>query len=284
MQQYLSSIQDMKACIGMYDASIGNISGEVSGRAILARERQSDIGTYVFSHHRNEAIKRLGRLVLEGMRAIFTDTQTVRVFLPDETEDFVEINKPEIDEESGSAAIMNDITEGEYEVYVDAGPAYNTLRIEAVNSLMEMAQAYPEILTIAGDVLAINMDWPGARALAERLRRFINQRTPGILSPIEIQEIQQQQENIPPPPPDPNLELQAAIQNGKTMQAQFNAQKEEARAMASQAEMQTEIVQAQVAMNEPQVDPMQLREMVAQLIAEYISETKSPIPVDNRVQ
>jgi hypothetical protein len=78
---------------------------------------------------------------------------------------------------------MNDITEGEYEVYVDAGPAYNTLRIEAVNSLMEMAQAYPEILTIAGDVLAINMDWPGARALAERLRRFINQRTPGILSP-----------------------------------------------------------------------------------------------------
>jgi hypothetical protein len=78
--------------------------------------------------------------------------------------------------------------------------------------------------------------------------------------------------------------LQAAIQNGKTMQAQFNAQKEEARAMASQAEMQTEIVQAQVAMNEPQVDPMQLREMVAQLIAEYISETKSPIPVDNRVQ
>lgn len=267
MQQYLAAVQDMKACIGLYDSAIGNLSGEVSGRAILARERQTDIGTYVFVHHRNEAVKRLGRLVLEGIRSIFTDTMKIRIFRPDETTDFVEINKPELDD-SGSMSISNDITIGDVEPYVDAGPAFNTLRIEAVNSLMEMANANPQILNIAGDIMADNMDWPGARQFADRLKRFIAASNPQILSPIEMLDLMKEKEGLPTPPPTPEMMMQMQMQQlntdregYKAQAAQANAQKEQARAVTAQAEAQEATT---VAMSE-----MQIRAIFAQLLEEY---------------
>jgi len=275
MQQYISSVQDMKACIGLYDSAIGNLSGEVSGKAILARERQTDIGTYVYVHHRNESVKRLGRLVLEGIKAIYTDTQKIRLFLPDETTDFVEINKPvPIEDENGKRVeIENDITAGEYDVYVDAGPAYNTLRIEAVNSLMEMAQTNPQIMQIAGDIMAINMDWPGARQFSERLKRWVATTMPGVLSPIEMNEITAQAQGVEPPPPTPQQQIEAQI-------ADANSQKEQAKAAragaeAEKAAQQAAQAEAEVVAGQASADLQnQVRQMVAQAIAEYIKETK----------
>lgn len=278
MQQYISSVQDMKACIGLYDSAIGNLSGEVSGKAILARERQTDIGTYVYVHHRNEAVKRLGRLTLEGIKAIFTDTQKIRLFLPDETTDFVEINRPVAVEDEGGKRIEieNDITTGDYDTYVDAGPAYNTLRIEAVNSLMEMAQTNPQIMQIAGDIMAINMDWPGARQFSERLKRWVATTMPGVLSPIEMNEINQQSQGIEPPPPTPEMQLQAQITADEAAKEQAKAAR--AGAEAEKAAQQAQQAQAEVFSGQASADlENQVRQMVAQAIAEYIKETNSGV-------
>jgi hypothetical protein len=275
MQQYISSVQDMKACIGLYDSAIGNLSGEVSGKAILARERQTDIGTYVYVHHRNESVKRLGRLVLEGIKAIYTDTQKIRLFLPDETTDFVEINRPvPVEDEGGKRIeIENDITTGDYDVYVDAGPAYNTLRIEAVNSLMEMAQTNPQIMQIAGDIMAINMDWPGARQFSERLKRWVATTMPGVLSPIEMNEINAQAQGIEPPPPTPEMQLQAQITADEAAKEQAKAAR--AAAEAEKAAQNAAQAEAEVISGQASADLQnQVRQMVAQAIAEYIKETK----------
>ena len=40
--------EDMKAVIGIYDAGLGARSNETSGKAILARQREGDIGSYVY--------------------------------------------------------------------------------------------------------------------------------------------------------------------------------------------------------------------------------------------
>jgi len=275
MQQYISSVQDMKACIGLYDSAIGNLSGEVSGKAILARERQTDIGTYVYVHHRNESVKRLGRLVLEGIKAIYTDTQKIRLFLPDETTDFVEINRPvPVEDEGGKRIeIENDITTGDYDVYVDAGPAYNTLRIEAVNSLMEMAQTNPQIMQIAGDIMAINMDWPGARQFSERLKRWVATTMPGVLSPIEMNEITAQAQGVEPPPPTPEMQLQAQITADEAAKEQAKAAR--AAAEAEKAAQNAAQAEAEVVAGQASADLQnQVRQMVAQAIAEYIKETK----------
>lgn len=273
MQQYISSVQDMKACIGLYDSAIGNISGEISGRAILAKERQTDIGTYVYVAHRDEAVRRIGRLMLEGIKEIYTDTMTVRIFLPDETTDFVQINAPVLDGESEDGFhVENDITEAELETYVDSGPAYSTLRIEAVNSLMEMAQANPQILNMAGDIMAMNMDWPGAKQFAERLKRSIFATTPQILSPNEAEELIKEQGQVQPPPPTPQSMVDAQI-------AQSIAQGEQAKAQKAAADAQKEIAKASHANTEAEIAQAQIDEenrirlMVGKAIAEFLQQS-----------
>jgi hypothetical protein len=48
IQAKMGAADDIKATTGQYDSSIGATSNERSGKAILARERQGDTGTYHF--------------------------------------------------------------------------------------------------------------------------------------------------------------------------------------------------------------------------------------------
>ena len=55
------------------------------------------------------------------------------------------------------------------------GASYATKRIEALNSLIEIARVNPAIMQIAGDLIVKNMDWDGSEEIAERLKRRCHQ-------------------------------------------------------------------------------------------------------------
>ena len=46
IQAKMGASEDIKAATGQYNASLGMTSNERSGRAILARQREGDVGTY----------------------------------------------------------------------------------------------------------------------------------------------------------------------------------------------------------------------------------------------
>jgi TolA-binding protein len=52
---------------------------------------------------------------------------------------------------------------------MDTGPGYNSKRIEAVESMMPLLSADPNLMGIAGDLIFRNMDFPGADVIADRL-------------------------------------------------------------------------------------------------------------------
>jgi hypothetical protein len=60
-----------------------------------------------------------------------------------------------------------------YDVTVDVGPSYQTKRQESAESIMSLVNSYPNIMSIAGDLLVSSMDWPGAKQIAERLKRAL---------------------------------------------------------------------------------------------------------------
>src|SRR5262249_4585413 len=66
-----------------------------------------------------------------------------------------------------------DPTVGRYDVVVDAGPSFTTRRAEAAEQMMELLRAFPQAAPYIGDLLAKNLDWPGAQEIAERLRALI---------------------------------------------------------------------------------------------------------------
>jgi hypothetical protein len=65
--------------------------------------------------------------------------------------------------------VLNDISVGQYDVVMETGPGYNSKRQEAVDNMLPLLSAAPELMKVAGDLVFRNMDWPGADIIADRL-------------------------------------------------------------------------------------------------------------------
>jgi hypothetical protein len=166
----MQSADDLKATTGIYDASLGARSNEQSGRAILARQKEGDVANFHYADNLARAIKRLGRILVDLIPKIYDAPRVLRIIGKEEEERIVAINQPTV--EKGVMRIY-DLAVGKYDVTVSVGPSYSTKRQEAVASMMELSQAYPPLMQVAGDLMVKNMDWPGAQQIAERLRKVL---------------------------------------------------------------------------------------------------------------
>jgi hypothetical protein len=70
---------DMKATIGMYDASLGQRSNEVSGKAIMARQREGDVSTFHFVDNLSRAIQHTGTILVDLIPKVYTGERIVRI-------------------------------------------------------------------------------------------------------------------------------------------------------------------------------------------------------------
>lgn len=178
--------EEIKAVTGIYDAALGQKSNEVSGKAILARQREADNATYHYVDALNRAIKLCGKILIKFIPIIYDTARTVRTVTEDGKERLVDVNQPTIEE----GIRKNDLTVGKYDVAITTGPSYETKRIEAANGMMQFMQAAPQAASAIVDLIAKNMDWPGAEQISARLRAML---------PPEIQSAGEESEiEIPP--------------------------------------------------------------------------------------
>lgn len=167
----------VKAVTGIYDASLGNRSNEVSGLAIRARQQQGDISNFHFTDNLTRAITRMAKCLIQMIPRIYDSERVVRILGEDRrTAEYVKINTrnpdPKPDPQTGAIqTILNDLTVGKYDVTVSTGPAYNTMREETVANMIEVGGKWPKLFDVAGDKLVKSMDWPGAQEIAERIKR-----------------------------------------------------------------------------------------------------------------
>lgn len=208
---------DMKATTGIYDASLGAKSNETSGKAILARQREGDVANYHYMDNLTRALKHAGRVLIDLIPKIYDTQRAIRIIGEDESEEFVQINTTVMGVD-GEPVILNDLSVGRFDVKVTIGPSYTTKRLEAAESMMQFIQAFPAAGQLAGDLIASNMDWPGADVIAARLKKMV---------PPEMLEGEDGDEQQQPPPPDPmqqqlqqfqlqNMELDLAKKQAET--------------------------------------------------------------------
>lgn len=238
MQMASYAIDEIKATTGIYDASLGNQSNETSGKAILARQRQGDRGSYTFIDNLARAVSRVGRLLLSAIPRIYDTERVVRIGLFDGSNDFVQINQTVIDQQTGREIIIYDMAAGKYDCVVDVSPSYQTQRMESADSLMEFMRIDPQAAPLIRDVVAQNMDWAGSDAIAQRLKKGVPR---NLLSPDEQKAMDSEQE---PPQPTPQDNI---------MMAQIEADK--VRAEADKMMAQAKMAEAQVKMQEAQLAP-----------------------------
>jgi hypothetical protein len=202
-QEALTADGDMKATTGIYDASLGKQSNETSGRAIMARDQQGETASYVYVDNLSAAIRQAGRIMLEMIPHIYTGERVVRMMGEDGAiEGYARINTMLPD-----GQVWNDISVGQFDLEVTTGPAFATKRLEAADKLMKLAQAMPDKMAVAIDLLVKSLDIPYGEKIAERMGlAFI---PPGMDADLDKKRAEMAQAQGPQQP-DPMQELAVA--------------------------------------------------------------------------
>lgn len=188
LQEALTANDEMKGTIGVYDAGLGARSNETSGVAIGARKMESDTSTFHFIDNLSRAIRCAGRIIIDLIPKVYTPGRIIRILGEDGTPEIVRTGTPEEMQASQQAVQQAAIEQqetmqavyalgtGRYDLTVAVGPAFNTRREESASQMMEAARVFPGLLEFAGDLVAKNLDWPGADELADRFKEWTAQR------------------------------------------------------------------------------------------------------------
>ena len=182
LQEALNASDDMKAIIGLYDASLGARSNETSGVAINARQREGDVSTFHFIDNMARGIRHTGRVLIDLIPHYYSTERVIRVIGEDGSQEAKKVNTQQpveqVDKKGNAMMAMHDLTAGKYDLTVTTGPSFTTRREEAAASMVEAVQAFPAAAPVILPHLAKNLDWPGADDIAEELEALKSQQIP----------------------------------------------------------------------------------------------------------
>lgn len=155
---------------GMFAAGQGDNPGLQSGVAISQLQDKGDKGTIKYFRALEYAIEATGRVLVSAIPKIYDSARAIRVLYEDESYEMVDINEQVIDQQTGRVVVLNDLSQGKYDVVCTAGPAFQNRQTETMEALLKIAAVDPSILQIGGDLLLNNIPTPAAKQLAERKR------------------------------------------------------------------------------------------------------------------
>lgn len=180
---------DLQATMGIYKPSLGDLGPERSGKAILALQKEGDVANFNLVDNLSRAQRHVYRICIDEAPYVYDQPRVERICKPDNTTElvllnqlFVEGNQPgDFITDPQHPAFQNgkpkrfDLANktARYDVQVTTGPSYATKRQEAVNSILQLVQAFPQIMGVAGDLLVSYMDWHGAKEVAKRLKALL---------------------------------------------------------------------------------------------------------------
>ena len=181
LQMAMHASDEIKAVTGIYDASLGARGNETSGLAINSRKKQGDLSNFHYIDNLSRTVRHAGRCLVDMIPKVYSGPRIVRVIGKDDKVTHAKINQPGTpqltqDEQGTIQAVQqitNDVTVGKYDVTVQAGPSFSTLRDESRAAMMELSGNWPKLMDVAGDEVVKSMDWPGAQMIADRIRKTI---------------------------------------------------------------------------------------------------------------
>lgn len=235
LEQAGIAAQDIKDVLNIHEANLGMQSNEVSGRAIMARQRVGELGKVLYQDNLNAAIEECGKVINQLIPEVYDTPRMLKILGEDMiTEQQVPVN--------GFEGSQLDITVGKYSVSVVTGPSYTTRRVEAREEMMAMVNAMPDTLGVAADLIIEAQDWPGADKIAKRMR---SQMPANMLDPSDMTEEELQQ-------------AQAAAE----AQQQQEAQQAELQEAVTQLELQSK--QVEIALNAARIREAEARAVMSE--------------------
>lgn len=181
LQAKSGAAEDIKSTTGQYNASLGMGSNERSGKAILARQKEGDVGTYHYGDNLARGVRHIARQLVDLIPKIYDTQRIARVIGEDGETKMAKINpeqqepvKEIVDERGIVIEKIYNPGVGKYDVVATTGPGYATKRQEALEAMAQLLQGNPQLWQVAGDLFVKNMDWPGAQEMSARFKKTID--------------------------------------------------------------------------------------------------------------
>ena len=193
VQAAQGAMQDLMATAGMpHDRAADQPGAVISGKALRERAAMSDIGHFQFYDNQTRSISHTGTILLSLIPHYYSTERLQRIIGEDGVPSMVTINQqqPQQGQPQGQPGqpgqpqqpqqpqvdpailkVKNDMTVGRYDVVMDTGPGYETKRLEAAESMIDLMKTpLGEMAAKVGaDLILRNLDFPGADDLADRM-------------------------------------------------------------------------------------------------------------------
>jgi len=228
---------DLKTLGGFRDASLGERGPQESGKAILARQRQDELGSSHYLDNLRYAIASGGRQMIQLIRTVLDVPTVIRITGTDDRQRKVMVfsgeendpRRPEFQQihrgpqpldhpdgpvqpgqpipfqlPDGVKEIYN-IGVGEFDVVVNAGPQPGTRRQEEVDAITAIFKGMPPEVSVKFlDLYFMLMDFSVAKQMSERAKKML---------PPELRDDDEEGgANIPPQVASQMAQMQQALQ------------------------------------------------------------------------
>lgn len=201
------STEQMRAASGQQNANFGIKSEASSGVGIQRLKAQGEIATFHFPDNLARALRYEAIVLIDLIQKYYDSKRVVRILGldgkqesatldPDQNEPYQEVPAGEDVQRIFNPAV------GEYDVVIDTGPSFQTMRQEGAANLNDLAAKNPQLMQIAGDLIMRAQDFPYADKLADRLAKTL---------PPQLQD-EQGQPQIPPQVSAQLQQLQQQVQ------------------------------------------------------------------------
>lgn len=186
-----AAANDIKAITGMYDPTLGSDKREASGKAILQRQKQSELGNFGYIDNLCKSIKYLGVILMHMIPVVYDTEREIMI-----KEDGKIDKKFKINSMKEEKPVF--LGKGAYDCKVSIGPYGEGKRAQAVETLLTLIQANPEISPLVADKLVENLEFEGSKEIADRMKILLPPELKGDLpeeAQIQIQQVQAQAEH-----------------------------------------------------------------------------------------
>jgi len=270
LQAKLGAGDDIKSATGQYDSSLGAAGNETSGKAIIARERQGDVGTFHYSDNLGRAVRYVTRQIIDLIPHIYDTQRVARIIGYDGKVGKAKIDpnqqEPLREVRDDKGALIEEIYNpgvGTYDVMVTSGPGYMTKRQEMLDAMTHILQAKPDLWNVAGDLFFKEMDFEGAQELSDRMKAVID---PRVLKAEESPGLQAAQKQIQ----EMTQILQVATNEIQQLEDGQKAKELEIKEYEAETHRMAVLIK--------QTPPEELQAVILQTIHEMMTNGELPIP------
>lgn len=169
--------QNLQGISGLFDPSLGKSEGsQQSGTAINSLQAQGNLATYHYVDANNAHIRTVAKVVMDLAPFYYDAGRVMQIEGIDGKKKSVFIYNSDTNPDPDLPANVQhslDLAKGSYAVAVDAQPSALTQRQDNVQFWMNMIRSFPEIMQVAGDLIANQLDNPLARQVSERLKAVL---------------------------------------------------------------------------------------------------------------